>query len=1046
MDANICLSVYDTYDENTPLVGKIIVTGKNNTNTGKRSAKYCPDTQLVHTIIILDVSGSMGSHVNKIVTKYIPDTLFKLGYHPYNDKITLITFSQNSLVYKCSGSEMRQFRNGPEGATYMKPSVDCLKKVMDQSTQKQFRILTISDGDLHDQESTLLAATTLANLIKDKYVIRSSAIRLFTSSQQPDTRGLSSILQLNNVGHTKLVDFQCPSIDEEFVNVFTYALVDDLGMSLQLVAQEPIFKTDPWAEPKNEIYLSEGVNTFWLTKINNQTICLSDGTDLKMIKIIDNGALDFNTFDIVLREKINYYIERLKVLKVVDMTESKREIEQIVDYFSGMEKKMVSMLPNDLDTDDKSINSRLRFLKNQAFRKSKSIIQELSVIANSEKVSLLNSAQQADFLRNAATTANTINLAKRGIKQGLDFDIKAIQEVKEMNKHIHELDCIDDSDHCVSFYSQDTTLSGIRAVCALDDEAGSIDQLTCIDILSLLNIVGVGSSTPCGDYPDPKTYHLTDIMPGVYISMSDLICVKQRSQTLKNPYNQSQGIINAIPFYDDDRIQQFLMKYAPNLLEYNASLGMRNMCVNIPNTYKYVVVGGCWLMAKELQDSQTQINADLFIKFTNTYKTAVNGLFDFVIPLLNDNQVSTKSLYIGNNGVTNMIGPLIELNDPSNKDKLRFMPDILRALFTFEFYQVMRKFYRHDSDGHIKRKQMLDDFLGIDYQKYGSKLPCLFETQKVPEHHSEYHINQQIFDNVCNRINWIDYVSKLSPMFGLALAGNSQQLLEFLKSNDYNHEKALGIDFNLYKFKVYCIFQGLMFDTLASRYDESTRKMTIDDPGNQEIMEETIKKYIKKQYHSYYQSELAKQNKLEAETLTKQMVDQMIETDIIEVFITLFKNGMTRNHCSVGISDIWKPGFTELKDKLSDPLVDCPLRDEKLRILILGSCRDNEVVYNKGNILRMSLRELEELFDKVNCSHMWDEIKDIYIEKNIHLYRGSDLANRHSHNNLKPSYWAYGYKNLREYFNNISKEEQDEYCGIHTHCCGVWDGKPVKWA
>ena len=28
-------------------------------------------------------------------------------------------------------------------------------------------------------------------------------------------------------------------------------------------------------------------------------------------------------------------------------------------------------------------------------------------------------------------------------------------------------------------------------------------------------------------------------------------------------------------------IQQFLMKYAPNLLEYTASLGMRNMIINI---------------------------------------------------------------------------------------------------------------------------------------------------------------------------------------------------------------------------------------------------------------------------------------------------------------------------------------------------------------------------------------------------------------------------------------------------------------------------------
>src|SRR5438477_2784150 len=89
-------------------------------------------------------------------------------------------------------------------------------------------------------------------------------------------------------------------------------------------------------------------------------------------------------------------------------------------------------------TDDKSISARLRLFKKHAFRKSKSIVQELSNIANIEKISLMNSAQQADFLRSASAGSNTVNLAKRAIKQGLDFDIKAIHEVREMKKHLHE--------------------------------------------------------------------------------------------------------------------------------------------------------------------------------------------------------------------------------------------------------------------------------------------------------------------------------------------------------------------------------------------------------------------------------------------------------------------------------------------------------------------------------------------------------------------------------------------------------------------------------
>lgn len=1034
-------------DQYPEFVGKITVT-KDDIN-GTKNAKYCTDTQIIKTIIILDVSGSMGSHVNKIITKYIPDTLYKLGFHPDNDKITLITFSQYSMVHECSGNMLRTFRNGPEGVTYMSPAIAHLKSIITHSTQKQFRILTISDGDLHDQANTLLATTSLADQIKNQYVIRSSAIRLFTSSQQPDTRGLSGMLQLNNIGHTKLVDFH-PSIDEEFVNVFTYSLIDDMGVGLKLISDQPIFKSDPWSdsEPKDMIHLFEGENTFWLTKATDITISLCTDSDTSIeCQITDSGNLDFTTFDAVLRTKTNHYIERLKILKVVDMIESKKEIEQIIDYFNVLEKNMMSLLPN--DTLNNTIDSRLRFLKTKAFRKSKSIIQELSAIANSEKVSALNSAQQADFLRNCTTSSNTINLAKRGIKQGLDFDVKAIQEVIEMKKHLSELDNINDSNHAVSFYSQDTTLSGIKACCELDDENDSLSHMTAIDILSLLNIVGTATDQPVGDYPDPKTYRVSNIMPGVYVSVSDLIVVKQQNHVLKNPYNQDQEITNAIPFYDNDLIQQFLMKYAPNLLEYTASLGMRNMCVNIPSTYKYTIVGGCWLMSNIVQDKPTEINADLFAKFTKTYKTASNGQFDYVIPLL-DNHNGSESMYIGNNGITNMIGPMIDLNEPENKDKLHFMPQILRALYTFEFYQIMKKYHRHDSDGHIKRKEMLDKFLGIDFQKYGSKLPELFETQQVPEHYSQYHIDQQMFDDICHRIKWIDYLPRLSDMFGLALTtDSSKNLIQFLESDksEPELEKYLDLDFSLDKFKIYCIYQGLMADTLGSRYCETTNKMTICNPGNQSLMEKEISEYIKKRYHSHYQSALAEQNKQESVILTKSMVDLMVETDIIEVYETLFKSGMTRNTTHVQISDSWKPGFSDLKEKLFDPMVQCPLRDEKLRILVLGVSKDNQIIYNKGNVLRMSLRDLEQLFSKVNCSDLWEsEIRDVYIEKNIHLYRESDLANRHSHNNLKPSYWARGYKNLREYFNDICEEERAEYCQIHTNCCGVWDGKPVKWA
>lgn len=451
----------------------------------------------------------MGSHVTKIITQYLPNTLLKLKYDPNTKSITLITFSDRntSKIHNHTGVTLRKCTQSSAGCTYMTDAIENLRKVIIESKCNQFRILTISDGDLHDQYDTVNAATKLASEIHGKYIISSSAVRLFTSSQQPDTRGLASILQLNNTNDgstsTKIIDFNCNTIPEEFVNVFTLALTDNLGSNVRLLSILPIFMIDPWSKPRSEIYLSEGNNMFWLSSNYNEHAIISIQNDNIeptieptiepiIVPIERKQVLDLNNFDFIMKSKLDSYVERLKILKVVDMAESKKEIEQIINYFTQLERRLIANTKFDDDVDisqDTSIQTRLKFLKNRVMRKSKSFIQEMSVVANHEKVSQLNSAQQADFLRSAIASSNAVNLAKRGIKQSLDFDTKAIEEVKQMNIHLHEIIDIDDSQHAVSFYSQATTLEGIRTVCALADENNSLDQLTALEILSLLNIV-----------------------------------------------------------------------------------------------------------------------------------------------------------------------------------------------------------------------------------------------------------------------------------------------------------------------------------------------------------------------------------------------------------------------------------------------------------------------------------------------------------------------------------------------------------------------------
>lgn len=164
------------------------------------------------------------------------------------------------------------------------------------------------------------------------------------------------------------------------------------------------------------------------------------------------------------------------------------------------------------------LHSRLAFFREVAKKKSRSVAINMSELANDDKVSQLNSAQQADYLRSTSASTNSRSVAKRAIGQGLNFNEIAHKEVREMKKHLQEISDIDDSGHYVSFYSQETNLQGIKTVCDLIDNDNSLEQMSAVEILQLLNIVGIPSRGPVGDFPDPKTYHLTEIMLGSFVS------------------------------------------------------------------------------------------------------------------------------------------------------------------------------------------------------------------------------------------------------------------------------------------------------------------------------------------------------------------------------------------------------------------------------------------------------------------------------------------------------------------------------------------------
>lgn len=187
----------------------------------------------------------------------------------------------------------------------------------------------------------------------------------------------------------------------------------------------------------------------------------------------------------------------------------------------------------------------------------------LATIANDENVSKLNSAQKADYLRQVDLSQNSRGLARRAAKEGLNFDEIARNEVFAMATHFNEIEDIDDSNHEISFFSQDTTFGGIRTLVELSRDE-NFQTFNVHEIIEILNIVGVACRGPIGDYPDPSTWKIKELFLGCNVSLSDILVAYKHSngESLRVPAIDKE-ITNVIPIFDEHRIGAFMKKYAP---------------------------------------------------------------------------------------------------------------------------------------------------------------------------------------------------------------------------------------------------------------------------------------------------------------------------------------------------------------------------------------------------------------------------------------------------------------------------------------------------
>jgi len=1006
------------------------------------SNSYLVTKSNVSTVVLLDRSGSMGNSVARFVNQILPKLFKQLNYDS-NENMTLITFDSQAYKYTIPVKQLSNFEIKCQGQTLMAPGIQLLTQHLASELSKDchsLRLLTISDGEVQDQDHVQIQAARLASAIKSNYLINSQAVRLFTSSAQPDTRAVSSLLQLNNISHVNLLDLKTSLSNQEISSTIASLYSNDsLTQQMILKSNQSILKQTPWQNHTTDtINLFAGENIFWLDQIPNGQLTIGETN----VRIHIQQSLTIDTYEKLLRSKIENYINQLKILKILNTIDSQKEIRDMMNHFENIESLLLS---NEDDAklllNDSSLRARLAHLKSSITRRKKSFVMRMSQIANDDKISQLNSAQQADYLRTIDTNSkNARGLARRAVTQGLDFDEILRKEIRNLSEHIDELNDIDDDNHLASFYSQDTTLGGIRTVCQLVRD-NLIDDVNANDILRMVNFVGIPCSGPIGEYPDPMTWRVNELFLGCYVSLSDVLTayLQSQQQPLRTPAT-NKIITNVIPIFEDKRIARFLQKYAPSLLEYTCSIGMRRLIADVPMTGGYTICAAIWKLIEDLNTNKSELYLRTFEQLVQTYEMVVGNYFKHILPYLK-RQDNEYSYFIANNGTTNMISPLISLYRENDSRKLTFIPNILRALYTYEIWQGIRKQYKNRDDSDQIVQKMLEKLIGLDFERYKTPVQPLFEPEPALtdiHFHDRIHLNEDYLNELLQTVSYVDYVTLL-PTYLSAVVNQQMETLKTSSSlNDEFICQALNINYDLKQFRLYNVIQALLYPSKASRVDSENDRMKMIDLVDERAAKQMIQNYIRKRFENQYASDLAVKNRSERTELASNLVQSIIQSKTHDEMIGLMRDGITRGKHQFSIVNSSSLGFVDLKTKLLDINEQILRRLDIIKVLLLGRDykNDDEHVWNNGNVLfTPDLRDFEKIFLHYGYENEWEKIKNEYMKRNLHVYR--DGFNRHGHGNTKPSYWAFGYMTLQLYKENISEEDFREYCRIHHDCCGV---------
>jgi hypothetical protein len=549
------------------------------------------------------------------------------------------------------------------------------------------------------------------------------------------------------------------------------------------------------------------------------------------------------------------------------------------------------------------------------------------------------------------------------------FDVIARSAALKIAKHFHEIADIDDSGHEVSFYSQATTLEGIKTLTDFTKEE-EFEDATVLDILELLNVVGVACSGPTGNYPDPSTWRIHKICPSCFISFADVLCVLNQSKNNKLLVpGHNEVITNSIPIFDDPRIGKFLKRHARSLLEFTFSIGMRKMITEVPKTVDYTMIAGIRSIIDLINEEKSTRNLEIFRNMVMTLKDFA-GKFEaekFLVP----HEWGKFGHFLDNRGIAEMIVPLIRAVQHNKPEVLETVPAILRSIYNYEVWLAVRRNYKGKEGWQEIIKDMMIKLLEIDVDKHKVNVDEPISDEIV--FYDNFQPNYSYIKKLTAELKHLNMVALIPTYLDTAVNGHLESIKNIPTLDSNQFLKALNINYSLKNFMFLNVFQALAYPTKQDRCDTDNKKMRIIDLKNYDEAIEDVKAYVRKFFRKQYEFDLTRKNQvtsirsgntessdinherylsqLQREPIyAKMAVNKIIKATSYTEMIEAWRDGVEWNGRTYKIIGPGYFGFRLLKLVLGTFAVDIPMRSEIIKTLFYCIDKDKNEVWNHGKV------------------------------------------------------------------------------------------------